>query len=109
MEIPDGGMPSGDGGMPPAEPPEDTGDTGSELDDFIGMLQPMLNICTNKECEPEGCPICYHCCQCDMPVSDILELYDVVPDPSMESARLDFTACVPVSVSELLTLFCSCS
>ena len=44
-----------------------------------------------------------------MPISDILEMYGVAADPSMEGATLDFTACVPVSVTELLALFCSCS
>lgn len=98
-----------DGGMPPVGPPQDAGDTGSDLDDFVDMLDPMLNICTDMACEPGGCPQCFQCCQCDMPISDILEMYGMAADPSMEGAKLDFTACVPVSVSGLLAMFCSCS
>ena len=107
-EIPDGGVPA-DGG---ATQSDGTGDTGSEFDDFMDMLSPMVNICTNMACEPGACPMCYQCCACDMPVSEIMELYGVSAgdmDPTLEYTRLDFTACVPVSVAEALAFICSCN
>jgi hypothetical protein len=114
MEIPDGGS---DGGMPPGDAPpgdvpQDTGDAGSELDDFLEMLEPMINICTNMACEQGGCPVCYQCCECDMAVTDAMEMFGVSVDGMdqlLENTKLDFAACVPVSSAEILAMICTCS
>jgi hypothetical protein len=115
VEIPedptsDGGMPSED--EPPGDVPQDTGDAGSELDDFLEMLEPMLNICTNMACEQGGCPVCYQCCECDTTVTEALGYLGVSMeglDPALTMTRLEFSACVPVSSAGVLAMICTCS
>jgi hypothetical protein len=115
IEIPDVDMDASvDGGMPPAaEPPgdmpEETGDAGSALDDLLESLEPALNICTDMACMPGGCPACYQCCECDISVSDAMEMFGVAPDPTLDNAKLDFAACLPASVGEILAMICTCS
>jgi hypothetical protein len=105
IEIPDEGMDASvDGDMP-----EDTGDAGSALDDLLDSLEPALNICTDMACVAGGCPVCYQCCECDMAVSDAMDMFGVPPDPSLENMKLDFAACVPASSAQVLAMICTCS
>ncbi|MCP4197600.1 MAG: hypothetical protein GY762_10675 [Proteobacteria bacterium] len=92
-------------------PPSEAPDAGSAIDDLLKSLEPALNTCTDMACESDGCPACYQCCKCDVPVSDVMETFDVPPDPSMENIKLDFAACMPAEAVEFLNRIegCKCS
>ncbi len=107
-------FPISDGGMPPGNDDPDTGDSSSDLDEFIESLEPMLYICTNMACELGGCPACYQCCQCDKSIEDIMKDLDVPTDemdPSFLTSKLEFSACAPAANASILamTMSCTCS